>query len=119
MLPVTIPLSPACSESSASLALTTPAIVPLAPAESHSAASLAVTVPTTIPLAPAVSRSSASLALWTPVARALQALRLIPKQATAEIHPHDWRMPESALDAPLLLMAAALAVLLRALRRLR
>jgi hypothetical protein len=101
------------------IALFVPTTMPLQPAGSRSAASLALTAATTIPLDPAVSESSASMTLWTRAARILQALRVSPRQAAAAVHPHAWHMPESAVDAPLLLLAACAAVLWRALRRLR
>jgi hypothetical protein len=69
---VTVPLSAASSESSASLAVTAATRVPLAAASSVSAASAAVTAPTGVPLVPAASVSVAQLAVTAPTRVPLQ-----------------------------------------------
>ncbi len=58
------------------------------------------------------------MALWTPFARIIQALRAIPTQDAADIHPHDWHLPESLLDAPPIVGVAAALAAWRILRRL-
>jgi hypothetical protein len=96
------------------------AIIDLHPARSESSASLALNAPTTIPLNPARSESTASLGLFTRVARVLQALRATPTEKTAaHLHPHDWHLPESMLDAPLLVGVALAATAWRFCRWFR
>lgn len=76
-----------------------PAIIPLSPAASQSSASLALTAPTSIPLHPAVSKSAASLGLMagaTSSAYLGSALTIQPYTA-AELHPHTF--PPSPFDA--------------------
>jgi hypothetical protein len=87
-----------------------PAFIPLNPAISKSSASLALTAPTSIPLHPAVGKSSASLGLTTgatPSAYLGSALTIQPYTA-AELHPHTF--PPSLLDAVPMLAAVTYVV---------
>jgi hypothetical protein len=94
-----------------------PAIIPLNPAASESSASLALTAPTSIPLHPSVSKSAASslglTARATPSAYLGSALTIQPYTA-AELHPHTW--PPSLFDAVPMLAVVAYVVLRESFR---
>jgi hypothetical protein len=116
MPPITISLNPAASESSASLALSTPMAITPQPAVSLSAASMAMTAPTTIPLNPAASHSAASLALTTgatPSAYVGSALTVQPYTA-AELHPHTF--PPSLFDAAPMIVTTVYVVVRESFR---
>jgi hypothetical protein len=87
-----------------------PAFIPLSPAASQSSASLALTAPPSIPLQPAVSNSAASLGFMagaTPSAYLGSALTIQPYTA-AELHPHTF--PPSLFDAVPMLAAVTYVV---------
>jgi hypothetical protein len=98
-----------------------PANINFHPANSVSGVSLALTTPATVSLWPANGASSASMALSTSeVAGASGAIGMpgvaVQTNSAAEVHPHDWHLPKSVLDAGPLTLTVAITVAYVAVR---